>query len=168
MRRYFVADLSVKGEFRAVQEYRYEELEQVPGASELIIHLATALYRDPDGFETTLPHGRTHMTYRWRASAPTAGISSLRIQDTLASLGLLATGLNPDADRLTFGAFQRHLLHELPQEGIEPGFDLMRLEPRPVVAVVSFLNPSDPMDQLVLALADRCFAAAYFRYHNLA
>jgi hypothetical protein len=168
MRRYYVADLSVKGEVRAIEEYRYEQLEQIPGAAELIVTFATAVYRNPEGFEITLPHGRSHMKFRWAASAETAGISSLRSRDTLASMGLLASGLNADADRLTFGAFQRRLLHELPQEGVEPGFDLMRLEQRPVVAVVSFLNPTDPMDQLVLALADRCFAAAYFRYQNLA
>lgn len=168
MRRYYVADLNVRGEVRAIEEYRYEQLEQVPGAAELIVHFATVLYREPEGFETPLPHGRKHMSYRWTATAPTAGISTLRSGETLGSMGLLASGLNPDSDRLTFGAFQRHLLRELPQEGVEPAFDLMRLAERPVVAVVNFLNPPDKLDQLVLALADRCFAAAYFRYQNLA
>jgi len=167
MRHYFVADLSVRGEVRAVEKYRYEQLEQVPGATDLIVHFSTLLYREPEEFQTTLP-GRPHLGYRWRSSAATAGIATLRSDNTLASMGLFASGITPDADRLTFAAFQRHLLRELPQEGIEPGFDLMRIEPRPIVATVTFLEPADKTDQLMIALADRCFAAAYFRYQNLA
>jgi hypothetical protein len=37
-----------------------------------------------------------------------------------------------------------------------------------VVVTVVFLQPEDQTDQLVLALGERCFGAAYFRYHNLA
>jgi len=39
---------------------------------------------------------------------------------------------------------------------------------RPLVAVVAFAAPPEQTDQVLVALADRCFAAAYFRYLNLA
>ena len=34
--------------------------------------------------------------------------------------------------------------------------------------IFAFAEPADKAQQLVLALADRCFAAAFFRYHSLA
>ena len=168
MKMFYVADLTVQGEVRATSEYQYTQLEQIPGAAELIVHFATHLYREPREFETTLPHGRTHMAFRWLASAETAGICTIRSRKELASLALLATGINPEADHITFDAFQRHLLRELHGTEFEAGFGLMELKPRPIVAAMSFIEPEDKVDQLVLALADRCFAAAYFRYHHLA
>jgi hypothetical protein len=83
-------------------------------------------------------------------------------------VALLACGRNPDADRITIEAFQKHLVRELHDTGFEPAFGLMELQQRPLVAVMTFLEPEDQTDRLVLALSDRCFAAAYFRYHQLA
>jgi hypothetical protein len=150
-----------------VTEYGYEQLERLPGASDLIVHLATHLYRSPQEFDTTLPHW-PDLKLRWRACAETAGISTLRYREELAALGLLASGVNPDADRLTLDAFQKHLLRELHGTEHEPAFGLSDAAERPLVAVVPFRAPHDPQEQLVAALADRCFAAAYFRYLNLA
>jgi hypothetical protein len=167
-RRFFVADLSSGGELKAMTEYRYDQLEQVPGAADLITNFATTLYRWPEEFETNLGGGRSTMRFRWRASAETAGITTLRSNDELASLALLASGLNPDADRLTLEAFQTHLLRELHGTPFEPAFALLEIPQRPLVAVVPFRSPSDQTDQFLTALADRCFAAAYFRYLHLA
>jgi hypothetical protein len=86
----------------------------------------------------------------------------------LVSLSLLCTGLNAAADQITLQAFQRHLLTELRDTGYEPAFALMDLRQRPLVATVGFAAPPDPQRQLLVALADRCFAAAYFRYLQLA
>jgi hypothetical protein len=178
-RRFFVADLDHRGDLRATAEYRYEQLEQIPGAADLIVHFATHLYRSPEEFEVTLPPPslsfargagapKIDMTYRWLASAETAGITTLRRGGELGSLGLLASGQNPDADRLTLEAFQTHLLRELHGTPYEPAFGLREVAERPLVAVVAFAAPTDPVEQALVALADRCFAAAYFRYLNLA
>ena len=170
MRRFFVADLNVRGELELKAEYRYEQLQQVPGAAELMTHLATALWRDPNGFEIALPtpSGSGDVTFRWAPSAATAGIAIVRVGGTLASLSLLASGLDGEADSITLGAFQRHLLLGLHDTGYEPAFALMDLTERPLVATINFAVPHPPADRLVLALADRCFGAAYFRYHGLA
>ena len=168
LRRFYVADLSVGGELKATTEYGYEELEQVPGAADLIVNFATQLYRSPEEFEMSLAGGRSAMRFRWRCSAETAGIATLRSDDELASLALLASGINADADRLTLEAFQTHLLRELHGTQFEPAFALLEIPQRPLVAVVPFRSPSDQTDQFLTALADRCFAAAYFRYLNLA
>src|SRR3982750_4536439 len=52
IRRFFVADLNAKGELRAEAEYRYEQLEQVPGAADLISTFSAAVWRSPEEFET--------------------------------------------------------------------------------------------------------------------
>ena len=169
MRRFFVADLNVRGELELKAEYRYEQLQQIPGAAELIARLATSLWRDPNGFELTLPApSSSAVTFRWTPSAATAGIAIVRAAGELASLSLLASGLDGEADSVTLGAFQRHLVHELHDTGYEPAFALMDLTERPLVATINFAAPHPPADRLVLALADRCFGAAYFRYHGLA
>jgi hypothetical protein len=168
MKTFHVADLSLRGDLIAIAEYGYGELEQIPGAADLIVELATQLYRTPEGFELPLMHTRSGLSYRWSATAPTAGIATLRNAGELASLGLLASGLNRDADKATLQAFQTHLLQKLRDTEFEPAFALLGLEQRPLVVSVPFLVPTDRAEQLIVALADRCFAAAYFRYLNLA
>jgi hypothetical protein len=167
-RRFFVADFDVRGDMRAVQEYHYEDLERIPGAGELIVRFSTALYRSPETFELSLPSVKGDLTFRWLASAETAGIATLRSRGELTSISLLASGLDAPADHVTLEAFQHHLVRELHDTGVEPSFALMDLKQRPAVATINFKSPEDPPDQLIAALSDRCFAASYFRYQNLA
>jgi len=167
-RRFFVADFNVRGEMRSIEEYHYENLERIPGAAELIVRFSTALYRSPESFEITLPSAKADATFRWLASAPTAGIATLRSRGELTSISLLASGRDAQADHLTLEAFQHHLLRELHDTGVEPSFALMEVRERPVVATINFASPDDQTDQFIAALADRCFAASYFRYQNLA
>jgi hypothetical protein len=84
------------------------------------------------------------------------------------SLSLLASGLDRDADDITLRAFQTHLLHELRDTGVEPAFSLFELSARPLLATINFQSPPGSAQQRTVALADRCFAAAYFRFNHLA
>lgn len=168
-RNFFVADLNVRGELLApAAEYRYADLEQIPGAVDIIAECSRALWLWEDEFEAPLNTLRPDVVLRWRASAATAGVATVRCGGELASVSLLASGRDPDADRLTLEAFQRHLLNELRDTGYEPAFALVQLEQRPLVATVNFLSPPDAVAQMLVALGDRCFAAAYFRRHGLA
>lgn len=169
MKNFFVADLNAKGELNDVAPYTYSDLVQIPGAADVITEMSTHLYRSPEHFEVPLLMGRRDIALRWKAVAPTAGIATVRFDESdLASVSLLASGLNPEADQITLQAFQRHLLTELRDTGYEPAFALMDLCQRPLVATVGFASPPDPQRQLLVALADRCFAAAYFRFLQLA
>ena len=162
-----VADLNTRGELQLKAEYWYAELERIPGAIDVIAQFSAYLWRSPDEFETTLPQARTSLKFRWKASAKTAGIATLRSGTELASLSLLAAGLDAAADQITLQTFQSYLLQEWHDTGVEPAFALMDLPERPLVATINFRGPRDPTDQLLVALADRCFAASYFRYHSL-
>jgi hypothetical protein len=167
MGHFWVADFNTRGELRSNMEYAYEQLERIPGASQLIAQFSSSLWRDPKEFETTF--GAGHLKFRWFASADTAGIGTLRVNGELAALSLLASGIDPDADQLTLQAFQQHLLRELHDTGVEPSFSLMELKQRPLVATINFEQPIETeVDQLLAALSDRCFAASYFRYQHLA
>jgi hypothetical protein len=168
MRIFTVADLNVRGELQSKAEYSYSLLARIPGAPDLITHFATSLWRSPDEFELTLPPPQRHIRLRWRSSAPSAGIATVRANEQLASLSLLASGKEPDADQITLQAFQQHLLRELRDTSYEPAFALMDLKDRPLVATINFFSPPDELDRLAVALCDRCFAAAYFRMLNLA
>jgi hypothetical protein len=169
---FWVVGLTAQGDLRTKAEYRYEQLEQVPGAAELIGQFSGALWRSPETFELVLRAGSQTLAgaldFRWRSSAPTAGIATLRCEGELTSLSLLATGISPDADAITLQALQRHLLHELRDTGYEPAFALTDLTERPALATIDFRPPASEAEQMTAALADRCFAAAYFRYHGLA
>jgi len=168
MRRFFIADVNATGELRALAEYKYEQLEQIPGASDLIGTLSGAVWRSPQEFETPLHEERRQLVLRWRSTAATAGVATVWDGKSLASVSLACSGLDEDADRITLDAYQRHLLHELRDTGYEPAFSLVHLRERPLLATMSFATPADPVDKLLVALADRCFAAAFFRYLSLA
>ena len=165
-RIFWVADLNVRGELLSRADFRYEQLEQIPEAAELIVQFSTILWRDPERFETSLPPGR--LSIRWRASAPTAGILTVRYGAQLTSLTLLLTGKHAEADRITLEAFQLHLLRELHDTGFEPAFELMEIPERPLAATINFAPPVEQADRMLVALADRCFAASYFRCQDLA
>ena len=115
-----------------------------------------------------LTTGAEPVTVRWFAVAETAGIVTVRAGDALATLSVLATGRVPDADEITIHTFQKRLTKELHDTGYEPGFALLSLTQRPLLATVTCHDPQDETARIVVALADRCFAASYFRFHSLA
>lgn len=167
-RRFFVADFDPRGDLRTIAEYTYSHLEQVPGALDLIAGLSSEVWRAPEEFEAVLHPDRPHLSVRWRATAATAGVLTVRFAGETATLSLAASGLDADADRLTLEAYQHYLLHELHDTGIEPALTLPGLTQRPLLATINFRSPHEPADQLLVALADRCFAAAFFRKLSLA
>jgi hypothetical protein len=165
---FYIADLNARGELQLKAEYRYADLEQIPGAPELIGHFSGQLWQSADEFEIRMPAPSTSLTFRWRSASASSGIGTLRTDGQLASVSLLASGVSQSSDSMTLDIFQRHLLRELHDTGIEPAFALVELTERPLAATFNFKSPDGQIDQLVAALADRCFAASYFRFLGLA
>lgn len=167
VKRFWVADLDAKGEATLKEQYEYDTLQSLELAAILIAEFATYLWRDPEGFEIRLP-GVTGLAMRWRPSASTAGIATLRHRGKLASISLLLSGVDGQSDALTIQALQNHLVRELHDTGYEPAFDLVGIPERPLVASIHFETPEGATERSLFALADRCFAAAYFRIQGLA
>jgi hypothetical protein len=165
---FYIADLNARGELQLKAEYRYAELEQIPGAAELIGHFSGQLWQAPDEFEGPLPIPGSTLTFRWRSASPSSGIATLRAGGDLTAVSLLASGVSESTDLVTLETFQRHLLRELRDTGFEPAFALVELTERPLSATFNIKSPDAQIDRLVAALADRCFAASYFRYQGLA
>lgn len=166
MKPFLVADLDASGSLLLREHYSYGLLEQIPGAVQIIAQASGALYRTPDEFEVRLDGSR--LTLRWSATCETSGIATIRLGADLVSLSLLACGRNAETDASTLNAFQRHLISELRDTGYEPGFGLSEVVERPLLATINFRLPDEDTERMRLALADRCFAAAYFRKQGLA
>jgi hypothetical protein len=168
VRAFTVVDLTPQCQIRQTTQYGYEVLERLEGAAELIGLCSGRLWASPDEFELALPQTEGRLNLRWRSSADSAGIATLRDADRTLSLSLLAGGQNPDADAITLQAFQQHAVHEFHGTAIEPSFDLIHVRERPLLATVGLFAPADVKDRLLFGLIDRCFAAAYFRKLGLA
>jgi hypothetical protein len=166
MASFWVVDLSATGELRLKQEYEYQLLEKLPGAIDLITLFSMHVWRSPDEFHVSLPGG--HLTVRWRSCSQTSGFATLRDREDLVSLSVFLCGREAEAGAATLKPLQLHLVRELHDTGFEPAFDLMHIAERPLMASINFRSPQAPADQLTSALADRCFAASYFRKMGLA
>jgi hypothetical protein len=154
-------------EVRQKTHYEYQLLEQIPGAIDLIALFSSHIWRDPQEFEIHGLEGGS-LSLRWAASAESAGIATLRDPQQTLAISLLASGIDAESDTITLDAFQNHVVHELHDTGFEPSFDLIHLWQRPLVATVGLMLPAQEKDRRIFALADRCFAAAYFRRLGLA
>jgi hypothetical protein len=168
MPQFHVADLTTQGEVRALETYEYEMLEKIPGCVPLIAQLSGQLYMAPEGFEVELGAGGESMTLRWHASSPASGIATMRGNQQLLTLSVLAAGLSEQADQITLNAIQSRIVRELHDSGTEPAFGFLNLPMRPLLATLTVRDPKVAVNQLVAAFADRCFAASYFRYLHLA
>jgi hypothetical protein len=166
--RFVVADLNASGELQFKGEYEYAALERVPGAAEVIGQLSGALWRSPDEFDEQLDPDSPGLGLRWRSLSSSSGMATLRSDEDLISVSVLCSGISDEADRVTLQTLQDHILRELRDTGFEPAFALMELPERPLAATINFRSPPQPADRRLAALADRCFAASYFRFLGLA
>lgn len=165
MRGFTVVDLTPQCQVRSKARYEYELLEQVNGAAELLGDVTSLLANNPEAFEAKLADS---IFLRWRASSQTTGIAAVRDEsERTLSLSIVASGLEPESDHLTLTAFQDHAVRELRDGPYEPSFDLVNLPERPLLASIGLILPP-VQHRWPFALADRCFAAAYFRRLGLA
>lgn len=168
VRGFTVVDLTPQCDVRSQTHYEYGLLEQLPGAVDVIARCSGEIWKNPEEFEIHPAPHESRLVLRWRASATTAGVLSLRDNEQTLSISLLVSGLDSAADTLTLQAFQARVVRELHDTGIEPSFDLVHLWQRPLVASVGLFPPQAESDRWLFALSDRCFGAAYFRKLGLA
>lgn len=161
---FWIADLKGNGELQLKACYSYSLLMQIPNCAELIGQLSGALWATPEAFIQTLTPLPESLTIRWQATADSAGLMSIRNGETLVSISVLASGKNDEFDSSTLGALQSHLTSALHGTEHEPAFSLVELTERPLVATINLASPVGDLPKQMAAVADRCFAASYFRY----
>lgn len=159
---FVVADLTPTCEVRSSTSYRYDLLQQIEQAPELIADLAAAIWRSPEAFDMKVgPGGRLHL--RWRALAESSGIATLSDPTSCLSVSLVCGGLNIEAEQIALSAFHSHILRKLHDTQYEASFAVLQIKQRPLLATLGLAAPKEASDHTIFALADRCFAAAYFR-----
>ncbi|WP_428938557.1 hypothetical protein [Fontivita pretiosa] len=171
MRGFTVVDLSPQGELRSTTHYDYPRLQCIEGAQDLLVAFTRELDGYIEQFELALPNSDGGLYFRWRACNPNgSGIATLRHDGQTLAISLLAGGIDLEADLITLKSFQQHLVRELHDTGLEPAFGINQLWQRPLLVSVGLRAPGPqmPRDRWLFALADRCFAAAYFRLLGLA
>jgi hypothetical protein len=164
---FHVADISPQGELHQLAEYDYDSLELIDGAADLIGRCSGELYKNGEEFEVGLTDDRS-TTLRWRATAAGTGVATIRHgADELVSLSILAAGAEEQSEAATMDVLQKHIARQLVQTPFEPAFDLMQIKQRPLLATMTLAVGGEASQHHVWALADRAFAAAYFRYLRL-
>jgi len=167
MAEFWIADLEANGELRTLTPYGYQRLEQLPGCAGLIGTLAGAIWREPEMFEIDMPTEPPGLRLRWHATAETCGLMTLRWQTRVCSITALAGGQDDEAEKSTIAILQQKLVHELHGTPYEAAFSLLDLYQRPLAASINLRVFPPSSVAPITALADRCFAAAYFRYLQL-
>jgi hypothetical protein len=74
----------------------------------------------------------------------------------------LVSGLHPDDDRAVLEALQSLVLEFHRGTSAEPGFDLLRVEERPLLATMPIPTAALHLDMGLIADAETCLAAAFF------
>jgi hypothetical protein len=164
---FWVCDLNAQGELQLKAPYQYEQLEQIDRAAELIGQFAGELWQHPEEFECRLPVSADFLDFRWRQFGTGAGLATLRDEDATLSVSLLVSGVNENDDQTSLKALQSRLLALLRNTGYEPAFALLDIVQRPMVATFNLSAPDRSAARHLFSIADRCFAAAYFRYQRL-
>lgn len=167
-RTFWVADLRPAGDVHDCQPYTYALLERVPGCIEVIASLSAELYRNPDEFEVRLTDDLSLRVSRPAATAAIATLRERKGDKGVVGVSLLLTGLDTTADAITIDALQKRVVRELRDTPHEPAFGLMTIKERPLVATLALGDPPPGPSRVMAAIADRCLAAAFFRYHRLA
>jgi hypothetical protein len=160
-----VIDLSAQCEVLLQAEYEYRLLEQVEGAAQVLGAFASEIWRAPEKFELPLRSipADTQLVFHFAATSDSSGVAWLRDPERTLLISMLVSGIDPTSDRLTLEAFQRFAVGELHDSGFEPSFEMLEIPQRPLAATVGLFPPQQPSDRWLFSLADRCFAAAYFR-----
>lgn len=166
VREFSVIDLTPTCDIRAAEWYRYDLLERIPGAMDLIPALAASIWRDPGGFEMHLGQGRG-LGLRWVPTADSSGVLTVNESAKCLSISVLCGGVDASADTETLHAFQGHILRQLHGTEFEGSCEVLQVKDRPLLATLALFVPEESANGPLFALADRCFGAAYFRQLGL-
>ena len=154
---FIVADLNVRGELQLKASYEYEQLEQVPGAADLIAHPSSEKSGKALRNGGSPDCGLAKPTCICAGDPPPPPPAWRRLQRRrpgFAEAGRLRDRRRGGSDhpgRRSSGIF----CASCATPAMKPAFGLMDLKERPLVATINFRSPSDPTDQL-----DSCWPTA--------
>lgn len=103
-----------------------------------------------------------HVRLRWTA-ARTAAVATFYAAGELATSSVLLSGVREADDAAAAAAFRGLVTRAFSGTPAEPGFDVLGLARRPLVASLPWPNPAvAPADLGLIADMETCLAAAWF------
>jgi len=136
----------------------HDSAQLLPAAIEIFRDL---IERHGEGFHVPLPiEGLEHIELALTRSG-SAALASFWVRDAPVTTSALVPGLDPGEDREVLAQLQSLVMHFVGDSPVEPGFDLLSLPDRPLLATVPTPAPPSP-DLGTIAEAETCLAAAFF------
>jgi hypothetical protein len=136
----------------------HDSARLVPAAVEIFQDL---LERHGENFRVFLPvKGLTHIELALTRSGTTA-LATFWHKDEPVTMSALMPGIRPEDDRELLEQLQSLVARFFGDSPTEPGFDLLSLADRPLLATLPLPLPPHP-DIGIVADAETCLAAAFF------
>jgi hypothetical protein len=121
----------------------------------------TLIEQHGEDFRVPLPvKGLEHIELAL-SRAGTAALATFWSRDAPVTTSALVPGKNAGDDRQALGGLQSLVMMFFGDAPAEPGFDLLTIPDRPLLATVPIPAPPSP-DMGVIAEAETCLAAAFF------
>jgi hypothetical protein len=139
----------------------HDTITLVPAAVEVFRDL---LKRHGDDFRVRLPVRRLeHLELKWTREGSGA-LATFWSRHYPITTSALATGLDADDDRAVLDSLQQLVMRFHGDSPEEPGFDLLAIADRPLLATVPIPVPALALspDMGVIVDAETCLAAAFF------
>ena len=121
------------------------------------------LNRHGENFREPLPvDGLGHIELNWTRQG-TAAVATFWSGGTPVTTSALAPGLSADDDQAVLWGVQSLILRFHGDSPAEPGFDLLTIPDRPLIATLPIPVPvTNPADMAMIADMETCLAAAFF------
>jgi hypothetical protein len=122
------------------------------------------LERHGDDFRARLPvRGLEHIELQWTKEG-SAALATFWSRNVPVTTSALAPGLDAAADRAALDPLQQLVMRFHGDSPAEPGFDLLAIADRPLLATLPIPVPAVAIspDMGIIADAETCLAAAFF------
>jgi hypothetical protein len=118
--------------------------------------------RHGGAFRVPLPaRGLEHIELQWTREGA-AALATFWSRKAPVTMSALASGLDADDDRAVLVSVQQFVLRLHGDSPAEPGFDLLTIAERPLLATLPVPAAAMSPDMPVIADAETCLAAAFF------
>jgi hypothetical protein len=154
-------DITIQLDGRQRSQRQHESTALVRGAVEVfryMLETGTANFRRPMAHKDF-----TRIQLQWTQETWSAAVATFWVGQIPLTTSALASGRDAAADQEVLRAAQGLVLKFFGDSPVEPAFDLLRIEERPVIASVVLPVPLSLHEDLgLVADMETCLAAAFF------
>jgi hypothetical protein len=130
------------------------------------VEVFRSLFEGSDVFERFTPipvKGLGHITLKVLSGSSSSAIVVFQVNGRSACVCGFASGQESSEDRDMLASLQSSQITILREHGIEPAFDLLAIDERPLAVSIPTPDESIPLrDRMMIGDMSRCAAAGYF------